>query len=231
MRFIVTGANRGLGLEFTRQLAQRGDHVHATCRDLASADNLQALANAHPDLIRLHEVDVTDDASVAQLARDLGATPVDVLINNAGIYLRDGHLGAFHFDDIVKTFIVNSVSPLRVTQALMPQLRAGQARKIVHISSQMGSIGDNNMGGAYGYRMSKAALNMANKSLALELVQGGERFCAVVVHPGWVQTDMGGEAAPLNAQTSIGALLTLIDGLTPEHNGKFLSWKGHELPW
>jgi NAD(P)-dependent dehydrogenase (short-subunit alcohol dehydrogenase family) len=231
MRFVITGANRGLGLEFTRQLVERGDHVHATCRDLRAADALQALAHAHPELLRLHEVEVTDDTSVAALARDLGSTPIDVLINNAGAHPKDGHLGQLDLNAITQGFLINSVAPLRVTQALMPLLRAGQGHRIVHISSQMGSIADNRMGGAYGYRMSKAALNMANKSLSLELAQTDERFASIVLHPGWVQTDMGGEQAPLETETSIRSMLKVIDGLTPDANGKFLSWQGHELPW
>lgn len=231
MRVVITGANRGLGLEFTRQLARRGDHVHATCRAPQEAEALQAVAQEFPELVRVHQVDVTDDASVAGFARDLGSTPIDALINNAGVYLRDGHLGAFDLTALAANFTTNAVSPLRVTQALMPLLRAGQGHKIVHISSQMGSIGDNQMGGSYGYRMSKAALNMGNKSLSLELAQSDARFCSVVIHPGWVQTDMGGEQAPLDVETSIGEMLKVIDALTPEQTGKFLSWRGHELPW
>ena len=221
---LITGANRGLGLEFAREFSGKGYTVIGTARKPHEAYDLQALK------VRVEQLDVADPASVQALADRLDGVPVDILINNAGIMGPDAPtFMSLDVDDLDQTFQVNSLGPMRVTQALYDNLKMAKTRKIVQITSDLGSISLNSRGGLYGYRMSKAALNMFNKSLADEL--GGEGFICVVLHPGWVQTDMGGSNAPLTPQESISSLIKVIEGLTPSDNGRFLNYKGKELPW
>lgn len=220
---LVTGANRGLGLEFARQLKAGGFQVIGTARKPGEATELRALG------VRVEQLDVSDAASVNALAARLDGLPIDLLINNAGMM---GHnapsFAATDFDKILATFDVNSMGPMRVTQALLDNLLAGEGKTVIQISSGLGSIG-NNQGGYYGYRSSKAALNMLNKSLALELAEQG--LVCVVLHPGWVQTRMGGAEAPLVAVDSVSGMLSVIDKLQPQDNGRFLDYQGNELPW
>lgn len=231
-RIVLTGASRGIGLEFVRQWLAAGHQVHALARDPGTAAGLQALAQAHPDALKCSACDVASDASVEAAASEVEKRweAVDVVVNNAGIsgnYRTPVEsLGGQELHDV---FEVNAVAPLRVTRAFLPMLRKGQAPKLVHISTLMGSIGDNSSGGAYAYRMSKAALNMANRSLAHAL--GPQGIVCVAMHPGWVQTDMGGPRAPLSVQESVAAMVQAIDGLTAEHNGSFLGRNLERLPW
>ncbi len=223
MTVLVTGANRGIGLEMVRQLEARGMNVIGTARNPDAADELKATG------ARVLPLDVTDAASVAALAEALDGQKIDMLINNAGVgSQRAGSLADYDFDKMRLTFDVNSIGPMRVTQALLPNLQAGQHKTVVSISSVMGSI-ERNSGGAYGYRASKAALNMMNKSMALELADQG--FTCVVMHPGWVRTRMGGEQAPVAPADSVAGLLDVIAGLGPEDNGKFYDYQGEEIPW
>jgi NAD(P)-dependent dehydrogenase (short-subunit alcohol dehydrogenase family) len=220
---VITGANRGIGLELARQARARGAQVIATARRPAEAREL-----ARRDL-RVEQLEVTDAASVARFARALGKQPVDLLINNAGIGVAHSPLEQLDVESLIPFFQVNTLGPLRVTQALLPNLRAGREKKLVHMTSLMGSIADNTSGDAYAYRASKAALNIIAKSMSIDLAPEG--FICVVAHPGWVRTDMGGADAPLSVEVSAAGLLRVIDGLGPEHNGKFLGHEGDELPW
>ena len=226
MRFVVTGANRGIGLEFVKQLTARGEEVEATARDPVDAAELQALAQPGVRL-RIHRLDVADDASVAAFAEQLAPGPVDVLINNAGV---SGVKGGELIDppDILRVLNVNAVGTLRVVRALLPRLREGKGRKIVNLTSKLGSIAEAT-GGRYAYRSSKAAVNMATKLLAEDL--RGEGFCIVALHPGWVQTRMGGGAAPVPPEQSIRGMLRIIDGLTAEQSGRTFDFEGREIPW
>jgi NAD(P)-dependent dehydrogenase (short-subunit alcohol dehydrogenase family) len=230
MRVVITGANRGIGLALAVGYGERGAEVHATARKPADAHALQDLAArlGGPGHVQIHELDVTDGAQARRLGDDLANHPVDLLINNAGVSSSYQNLPSLDFDEILDSFNVNAVGALRVTRALLPQLRAGHG-KIVNVSSTMGSIGDNSSGRAYGYRMSKAALNMATKNLALELGRTG--IITVTINPGWVQTDMGGSSAPVPVQTSAANIMALADRLTPADNGKFLHAEDRELPW
>jgi len=230
MRVVVTGANRGIGLELVRQLAARGDTVEACARQPRAARELAALAGEH---VRLHQVDVTDPATVRALADALGNAAIDVVFNVAGITGPDPDLEELGADlamrGLLDTYDVNALGALRVSVALLPHVRRGAAKKLVHVTSGMGSIGDNTSGGSYAYRMSKAALNMMSRSLAVDL--RGEGIVSVVINPGWVQTDMGGSSAPTPVADSVRGILREIDKATLADSGEFLNWKGNRYPW
>lgn len=220
---LVTGANRGIGLEFVQQLQAKGFDVIGTARKPATADELKATG------ARVEQLDVTDANSVAGMAERLDGVPIDILINNAGMLNRaDSTLDTLDFEMMVRSFQVNSLGPLRVTQALLPNLRAGEAKAIVNITSQMGSI-ELSSGMAYSYRTSKTALNQINKIISVELADEG--FINIVMHPGWVRTDMGGENATLSKTESVSGMLGVIDGLDAESNGRFFNYDGSEIPW
>lgn len=220
---LVTGANRGIGLEYARQFAAKGYEVIGTARDPADAKELSEVAD------RVEQLDVADAASVAGLARRLDGVAIDILVNNAGIFDRgDVTVDKVDFGTMERTFAVNTLGPLRVVQALLPNLRKGQRKVIVNMSSQLGSI-ENSNGRWYAYRSSKAALNQVNKTLGAEL--GPEGFICTVLHPGWVQTDMGGAAATYTPQQSVSGLIGVIEKLKPSDNGRFYDFKGETLPW
>lgn len=221
MKHLITAANRGIGLEFARQLAAAGESVIATARPDADTSDLEQLD------VRLERLDVSDSASVAALVEKLGSEPIDVLINNAGFYPKGGALGELDADSMLEAFNVNSLGALRVTQALLPSLRLGDAKKVVHITSKMGSMSDNGSGGSYAYRMSKAALNMFNTSLAIDLADEG--FCCALLHPGWVQTRMGGGGAPITVEESVAGLRNVISSLTSDQSGSFFDYAGERI--
>ena len=219
---LITGANRGIGLELARQLHQRGDRVVATCRDPQSAEDLRGIG------VRVESLDVTDPASVEALAGAIDH-PLDVLINNAGIGVRGAGIGEFDYQRFHRFFDVNTLGALRVTEALLPRLREGNRRLVANLTSRMGSIADNTSGGSYEYRATKAALNMVTRSLSIDLA--GEDFVCMVLHPGWVQTDMGGPAAPLSVEDSASGLIAIFDDADSEYNGGFYDYSGQLLPW
>jgi len=229
MRILVTGANRGIGLELCRQLLARGDTVEAAVRNPDSATDLRAL-DPGDGRLRLHRCDVTDDAQVSALAHALGDGPLDAVINNAGVRGGGGEaLADLDLAEAVRTYDVNALGPVRITRAVLPHLRRGAGKKILHVTSGMGSIEDNTSGGAYGYRMAKAALNMAARSLAVDL--RGDGIASAVINPGWVQTDMGGARAPTAVADSARGLLRALDELGPATSGQFLKWNGGRYPW
>ncbi len=225
MRIVITGANRGIGLELVRQCLARGDTVIATARNPSAATPLQALARASLTVVAC---DVGDDASVRAFAAKVTG-PVDALINNAGVMGSMTSLQDIDFEDVQKTYSINALGPLRVTGALLPQLRQGSMKKVLHITSGMGSIGDNTSGGAYGYRMSKAALNMGARSMATDLRPEGIRVA--VINPGWVKTDMGGDGAQIDVATSAAGILSQLEMLSAENSGEFLDFGGKRWPW
>ncbi|MEP4484088.1 MAG: SDR family oxidoreductase [Halioglobus sp.] len=220
---LVTGANRGLGLEFVEQLQAKGYTVIGTARKPEKATELKATG------ARVEQLDVADQASVDALAARLADVPIDLLINNAGMAARgDSSLDTVDYDAMERTFQVNSLGPLRVTQALLPNLKAGEQKTIVHITSRLGSI-ELSSGGMYSYRTSKTALNQINKIMSVELASEG--FTSIVMHPGWVQTDMGGAGATLTTSESISGMLGVIEGLSADDTGKFYNYNGEKLPW
>lgn len=216
---LVTGANRGIGLELVRQLKARGDDVIACAR--STSDELAALG------VRVETLDVRDANSVRALASAVKG-PLDLVFNVAGVYggpkQSVGQMAEdLELRDVLDTFDVNAAGPLRVAVALRANLRAGS--KLVHVTSGMGSISDNTSGGYYAYRMSKAALNMASRSLAVDLKSDG--IISVVINPGWVQTDMGGRGAPTPVDDSVRGILREVDRATLADSGEFLNWKGN----
>jgi len=220
---LITGANRGIGLEYARQFAAKGYQVIGTARDPGDAKELAAVAS------RVEQLDVTDAASVAALAKRLSGVPIDILVNNAGMFDRkDVTIDKVDFAMMEQTLAVNTLGPLRVTQALLPNLRAGKRRTVVSMSSQLGSIEGSN-GRWYAYRTSKAGLNQINKTLSAELAADG--FTCVVLHPGWVRTDMGGANATYAPEESVSGLVAVIEKLTPADNGRCYDFKGNQIPW
>lgn len=226
---IVTGANRGIGLEFVKQLAARGTHVTATARDPEGAKDLNALAKEHGDSVRVMPLDIADMDSVRAFIKALDGKPIDQLINNAGIYPDSGKLGALDWESATQGFEVNTIAPLRLTEALLHNLKNAMGKKVMFVTSQMGSIDDNTSGGSYAYRMSKAALNMGVRSLSHDLRDAD--MIAFVIHPGWVQTDMGGPNAKITPTQSVEGMLSVLDSATADISGKFMNWDGSRLAW
>ena len=216
---LVTGANRGIGLELCRAFAARGDKVIAVCRH--SSSELADLG-----VRTIADINVTDERSIASLARSLHGTRIDVLLHNAGI-LRAESLGSIDYDSIRAQLETNALAPLRVTEQLLPLLAPGA--KIALMTSRMGSIADNTSGSMYGYRMSKAALNMAGASLARDLEAKG--FAVVILHPGYVRTEMTGGHGNVEPREAAQQLVARIDELTLATTGRFLHASGEVLPW
>lgn len=229
-RILVTGATRGLGLEFCRQLLDRGDEVVATVRQPGRATHLNRLVADHPGRLHLLPLDVADPKSHAELARELRLVldgPLDLLINNAGVLHsgeRFGHVDASNLDD---SWRINAAGPFLLTQCLAPQL--ADRAKVANLSSQLGSISGTTRFGTPTYCMSKAAQNMATRLLAAALAERG--IVVLALHPGWVRTEMGGEQAPLEAPQAVAGLLRVIDAAGPGASGTFLDWQGEPMPW
>lgn len=220
----ITGSNRGIGLEFARQYAAEGWRVHATCRDPDKARDLAAVSGD----VKIHRLDVTDDAAVAALAAKLESEAVDVLINNAGLLERSS-FGRTDGEAWLHSFHINCIAPIHLLERFTPHLERGKLKRTVAITSKMGSIADNTSGGSYIYRSSKAALNAAMRSAAIDLRPKG--IVVAVLHPGWVKTDMGGPGALIDATTSVSGMRAKIAALSPEDSGRFFNFDGQELPW
>lgn len=218
---LITGANRGLGLEFARQYAAAGWRVLATVRDPLSG---KAASDAGAEV---YVADVSDPASVQRLKGALAGVELDVLLNNAGIYGENQSFGAVDPDGFMKVMRTNALAPLKMAEAFADQLTG---RKIIAtVSSLMGSIAENTSGNFYAYRASKAAVNMIMKTLALDLAARG--VTAIALSPGWVQTDMGGPSAPLTPPEAIAGMRAVLDKVSLNDSGKFFHFDGRELPW
>ncbi len=227
---LVTGSNRGIGLEFVRQYLAAGWRVFATCRSPERALDLAKLAADNPDALSLHPLDVTETSQVNGLKAVMHGMALDVLINNAGVLgPKEQGFGHTDVDAWAYTFKVNAVAPLKLIEALRDNLAAGRLRIAANLSSRMGSIADNDSGGYYIYRSSKAALNAALKSASLDLAGAGIRV--VALHPGWVRTAMGGAGAETDPADSVRMMRRLIEGLGPHDSGRFLDLDGSAIPW
>ena len=227
---LVTGASRGLGLEFARQYAADGWRVFAACREPQAAGELQKLATGSAGRIRVLAMNVADGASVRAAAAEIADEAVDVLLNNAGVGNPPGKtLGSLDYAAWLRVLDVNALGPARVAEALLENVARGGGRLIVTLTSRMGSIADNHSGGSYPYRSSKAAANMVVRSLAVDLAPRG--IACVALHPGWVRTDMGGAGGKIEPGESVAAMRRLIAGLGPKDSGKFYNYDGAEIPW
>jgi NAD(P)-dependent dehydrogenase (short-subunit alcohol dehydrogenase family) len=231
MNILISGSNRGLGLELVKQYAEQGWRVFATCRRPAEADALQSLAAQQPN-ISLHRLDITRTDDMRAIARELEDTALDVLFNNAGIYLeysyQESMLGAIRYEDWLRTFEVNTLGAVRLVEALVPNIANSEKRLIATMTSQMGSIGDIDIPGSYYYRSSKAALNAAMRGLARELEPKG--IGVLLLHPGGVRTRMGPRHG-IACSESVRGLRKVIDAFRPDQTGRFLRYDGTEMPW
>ncbi|HEV7260662.1 MAG TPA: SDR family oxidoreductase [Bosea sp. (in: a-proteobacteria)] len=227
--WMITGANRGIGLALTMELVRRGDHVIAAARD-PWGGALAELAAEHVAALTLVELDVTSDDSVAAAKASLEGRPIDVLLNNAGIYGPRDRQSAFDmdFDAWREVFEVNVYAPLRIAQAFLPNLEAGASRKIATISSRMGSIG-NNPSGNIAYRSSKTAVNMTMVLFGNAVRERG--ITQLLFHPGWVRTDMGGGGADIAPSESAAGLIATIDASGMAETNSFRTWQGETIPW
>jgi len=228
---LITGANRGIGLEFCRQYGAEGWRVIACCRLPEMSDELNRLAAAYPGSITVHALDVGDLVQIERLAQDLAEVSIDLLINNAGIYPDSDNKGFGHTDyaDWVRAFRVNTMAPLKMAETFVANISRSKLKTLVTITSKMGSIADNRGGGSYLYRTSKAAVNMVVKSMSIDLKKLG--IMAVVFHPGWVKTDMGGPNALISAKQSVSGIRQVIGNLTIADSGKFFAYDGQVIPW
>ena len=226
---VIAGASRGLGLEFCRQFLAKGDKVYACCRAPEKAVELLKIKQTAGDRLEVVPLDVNSDAMLSNLPHVIDE-PIDILIHSAGIYgprnLKYDQVGVDEWMDVIRT---NTVAPLMVIKTLANKVAASNEKKIIIMTSKMGSIGDNQKGGSYIYRSSKAALNAVGKSLAVDLADQGVKVA--LVHPGWVQTDMGGSNALIDADTSVSGLCQVIDSLSEENSGSFFNYDGSVIPW
>ena len=226
---LITGANRGIGLELATQFAADDWQVIACCRRPAAAEALQALEARHPG-VETHALEVTDYAQMKALSAALAKRPIDVLLSNAGIYGPRGvPVGEVDASEWRQVLEVNTIAPLMLVQAFVEQVAASERKLIAVISSKMGSIADNGSGGSYLYRSSKTAVNQVVKCLSIDLAERG--IGVISLHPGWVKTDMGGPNAETGSDESAAGLKAILQSAGPEHSGRFFNYDGSPIPW
>ncbi len=225
---LVTGANRGLGLEFARQLAAKDWRVHACARDISGAENISG--------VDWHRLDVTDFPAVDRLAEELRGEKIDLLLNNAGVGPREGAaLGSINYDLWRRVLEINSIAPIKMIEAFVEQVAASQRKLVASISSELGAgefidrVGVGRSGPWIHYRSSKAALNIAQRSVDADLAHRG--ITSLLLHPGWVSTDLGGTHASMKAADSVKALIALIEKADASMHGKFVAHDGRHVPW
>ncbi|MDC1113768.1 SDR family oxidoreductase [Methylophilaceae bacterium] len=224
---LITGSNRGIGLKLVEQYAKKNFYVLATCRDISHADQLDSMAKQYSN-IQILALDVAQSEDIQRLANTLKKQPIDILINNAGIW-RSSSLNSVNKEAWLESFTTNAIAPYEIAQAFLPNILDGNLKKVVSITSKMGSIEDNTSGGSYIYRSSKSALNMVMRSLQHDLQSQG--IATLTLHPGWVQTDMGGMNALINVDQSVVGMMEIIDNLTLENSGQFLDYAGKPIGW
>lgn len=231
LSILVTGSNRGIGLEWVRQYAELGWRVYATCRFPEQADALQQLANQYTALT-IHQLDVTNNKQIQALTQSLQGQTLDLLVNNAGVYFErwgKDKLGSINYADWLETYQVNTLGAVRITEALRTQLAHGEKRLVVMTTSHMGSIAEIAGPNDYAYRSSKAALNTVVRGLSSELAQLG--IGILLVHPGWVRTRMGGNQGRFSARESVDNMRRLVDRFQLQDSGKFYRYDGSQIPW
>lgn len=229
MSILITGTNRGIGLEFVKHYLKNNEKVIATYRNKNSAKDLLELKNTTSNLFLL-ELDVSNPNSINEFASKITDQPIDTFINNAGVFgPRNNEFGNFNAKEWLDVFNINTIAPLLITQKILKNLRLGKNKKLVFISSKVGSIEENTGGGMYIYRSSKTALNQVIKSLSIDFKD--ENFIAAALHPGWVQTDMGGPNALIDTKTSVKGMAEVIDSLVLKNSGSFYNYDGSSIPW
>ena len=224
--YFITGANRGIGLELVKQLLEQGHKVSATCRNLEKSTDLVALKDKFQKQLNVLKLEVTDANSIKACLDQIDQ--VDIVLNNAGMLAGyQTSIEDVDLAEIRKTFEVNTMAPIAITKQILPKLNPGA--KLFHMSSKVGSIAENTSGFAYSYRISKTALNMFNKSLSINLKPKG--FSSIVLHPGWVQTDMGGDQAPTTQAQSAAGLIQVMNSKSIDQTGEFFDFEGKSIPW
>lgn len=240
MRIFITGSNRGIGLEFVKQYLNRGDRVFASCRNPINAKELQRLWKTYVNQLTLLPLDVTKPEAIKSAVQTVKSHTdgIDLLINNAGIGTRElssdendkiSTFGKLNTRKLLNMMEINAFAPIMVTQQFHELLKNGEHPRVINISSIQGSINHNSTGGNYGYKSSKAALNMLSRTLAHDLLP--DKIYTVMFHPGWVQTDMGGPSATLTTEESVSSMIDLIDGFGKAQAGRFFNYNGKELEW
>jgi NAD(P)-dependent dehydrogenase (short-subunit alcohol dehydrogenase family) len=230
MNVLITGSNRGIGLEMVRYAMEQGWRIFACCRNPHKAENLFNIAKLSNGQISVHIADMQELATIQALSYELRNEPIDILINNAGIYGSDKNtFGAVDVESWLQTFQVNSIAPLKMVEAFNEQLLMGKRKLVACMSSKMGSMADNGYGNSYIYRSSKAALNAVVKSLSIDLKEKG--IISVALHPGWVKTDMGGANAEISTRECVDQLFGHLSSLTINDSGRFIDIDGSDIPW
>lgn len=224
---LITGANRGLGYEFVKQYSENGFEVIACCRNKNNAKELQELA-ATSNKIKVYELDVGNLKVIKSLSQQLKNEKIDVLINNAGIY-RSSTVGNINYDEWIESFKVNTIAPYQIVENFLNQIMNSDLKKVVSITSKMGSIDDNTSGGSYIYRSSKTALNSMMRCLTHDLKNQG--VATLTLHPGWVRTDMGGPGGWIDSFESVQGMIKQIDKLTIDDSGNYLDYAGKSINW
>ncbi|MDB4040568.1 SDR family oxidoreductase [Methylophilaceae bacterium] len=224
---LITGANRGLGYEFVKQYSENGFEVLACCRNINNAKELKELAETS-NKIKVYELDVGNVKAIKSLSQQLQNEKIDVLINNAGIY-RSSTVGNINYDEWIESFKVNTIAPYQIVENFLNQIINGDLKKVVSITSKMGSIDDNTSGGSYIYRSSKTALNSMMRSLTHDLKNQG--IATLTLHPGWVRTDMGGPGGWIDSFESVQGMIKQIDKLTLDNSGTYLDYAGKSINW
>tara|TARA_B100000035_G_scaffold292280_1_gene280804 strand:- start:344 stop:1030 length:687 start_codon:yes stop_codon:yes gene_type:complete len=223
----ITGANRGLGLEFVKEYSENDYQVIATCRDPKSSRELNNLAESS-SLIYLHQLDVSITKNIQDLANHLQDMSIDILINNAGIY-RSGVFNSVNKDSWIESFVTNTIGPYEVIEHFLPNVLKSHEKKVVSITSKMGSIDDNTSGGSYIYRSSKTALNSMMKSLTHDLKN--HNISTMTLHPGWVRTDMGGPGGWIDVKESVSGMIEQIENLSLQNTGQYIDYAGKVIKW
>jgi short-subunit dehydrogenase len=224
---LVTGSNRGLGYEFVKQYSESGCNVLACCRDMDKARDLKKLSENSTN-IEVYQLDVGNFKDIIRLSKELQNKKIDILINNAGIY-RSSNLGNLDRDEWIESFKINTIAPYQIIEAFLTQITNSDLKKVVSITSKMGSIDDNTSGGSYIYRSSKTALNSMMQSLRHDLKSQG--IATLTLHPGWVRTDMGGMGGWIDTFESVQGMIKQINNLTINDSGKYLDYAGKSINW
>jgi len=227
---LITGSNRGIGLEFVKQYINEGWQVIACCRNTKSAHQLNNIKDSNTNRLIIHKLDVSNFKMIEELASKLHDTPIDLLINNAGIYGGNNNtFGNVDYQDWANAFVINSMAALKIAESFVSNIEYSNIKKMVFLSSQMGSIDDNESGQSYIYRSTKTALNSVVKSLSIDLKHKGIKV--LTLHPGWVLTDMGGTNAQITTEESVKGMKNIIDNMNINNSGSFLDYEGKTIQW